>query len=558
MGQQAHGREVAGASAAAGNLTDVIDAVGRRAEATGLTSTQVRACPIGQQCRRKDAALARNEIARLISAFLPVPALLGAAVVFAYRPRRPLVRRMQVLSRVSAQRPIPAHHPEATSADAAYKLDDLVSKADLKALAAKAWVRAVVQPATLPAFRGETPSRQVDAFVHRLLGDLVSPDVPPKAQKRRCKWLALFDVSRKVLQLRSGTVLASAGTLAGARASRPCTATCPFCFQACIRRGRAIAYASRAGDVETKSLTMDQFAEEQGLASGEAAERFLAMFGTLQPAADGTRYAPTAEQRHRLVNTVAVCALQAGAGRLSAEQGKALLLALQPMQHKEVRASLPTPPATRDGLLRRPTAGRVRDRWCKRYARSVRSCACRATALPRWKPGCSATRARRWWRACRRCGRGPRASGGDAGRLPARSSLRHRNLVAASRRQRGARPLVVRSVPDARPLRVPEARARVADLMQHVANEAKRAGGLVSPVACVHAYASTLVDEEPVAVAPRAGSDQTVLARCRARVARVGLHARVKRAIVRQQRLAIHERRRELEKGVAILQRRNL
>jgi A49-like RNA polymerase I associated factor len=113
---------------------------------------------------------------------------------------------VQVHAKVSSQRLIPKHFPNATSAEDAYKLVDIVSKHDLRLLNADAWVHAVTHPESLDDFRGDSPSPQVDAFVHSLLGDLASGCLPAKALKRACKWLAVFDACRKVLQLRPGTV----------------------------------------------------------------------------------------------------------------------------------------------------------------------------------------------------------------------------------------------------------------------------------------------------------------------------------------------------------------
>jgi A49-like RNA polymerase I associated factor len=261
----------------------------------------------------------------------------------------------QVLAKVSAQRLIPVHNPDATTAEDAYKLPDSATKRDLKLLSIHSWVHAVTHPDSLIDFRGEAPSPQVDAFVHTMLGDLASGAVASESQKTSCKWLALFDAVRKVLQLRSGSFLAQSVSDQGMARSdmmrvvvgRPSAGGWGEwrSVQDAIRLGMNACTYSRARDFchcnaddSEGGMTLDAIARSKGLESGQVVEHFLRKFGTLQDTAGGMHYSLTANQRHILVTTAAVCALQAGNGRLSRNQGKALLQALYPMQHKEVRS----------------------------------------------------------------------------------------------------------------------------------------------------------------------------------------------------------------------------
>jgi hypothetical protein len=116
---------------------------------------------------------------------------------------------VQVLGKVSAERSLPPHNPEATTASEAYVFSSLVSKANCRHLDVGYLVKAMKDPEHLAELRaGTVHRRKVDAFVDYAL-ELDPPQSSfnnlDTAVEEACRWLALYSACRKVARIRPGT-----------------------------------------------------------------------------------------------------------------------------------------------------------------------------------------------------------------------------------------------------------------------------------------------------------------------------------------------------------------
>jgi hypothetical protein len=119
-----------------------------------------------------------------------------------------------VLAKLSAERFLPPHHLEATTASEAYCFCDIVSQSDIKHLEVSYLLKAARGAGHLENLRaGHMYARKIDGFVDYMLGKmherLRSGGDSDKALTAACRWLALYNIARKVLRIRSGTTICS-------------------------------------------------------------------------------------------------------------------------------------------------------------------------------------------------------------------------------------------------------------------------------------------------------------------------------------------------------------
>lgn len=98
---------------------------------------------------------------------------------------------LQVMSQVSAARAIPPHNPEATSAEDAYKADEVISEHDLQHLHVSTIQEALLDSSNLQALRSSETWLQLKPLVRfvlqmRLGPGEVSPLCPFILTDRKC------------------------------------------------------------------------------------------------------------------------------------------------------------------------------------------------------------------------------------------------------------------------------------------------------------------------------------------------------------------------------------
>jgi hypothetical protein len=116
------------------------------------------------------------------------------------------------MARLSAERFLPPHHLDATTAYEAYRFSDIASRADWKHLEVSYLLKAARDPNHLEILRaGHAYSRKIDSFVDLMLSELQGRGLidgeNDEALTAACRWLALFNTARKVLRIQAGITI---------------------------------------------------------------------------------------------------------------------------------------------------------------------------------------------------------------------------------------------------------------------------------------------------------------------------------------------------------------
>lgn len=111
------------------------------------------------------------------------------------------------MAKISAERSIPAHDPEATNAEDAYQIHSIVSSADLRHMHVSTFNAALQSPDALAALRSQPLWKALDPFVRYMLHIKQREGLPEHKQEECSQWLALYHVCRKMLLVRPGVVL---------------------------------------------------------------------------------------------------------------------------------------------------------------------------------------------------------------------------------------------------------------------------------------------------------------------------------------------------------------
>jgi hypothetical protein len=122
---------------------------------------------------------------------------------------------MQVMSQLAASRPIPRHNPDATSADEAYKVDEVLSEEDAQHLAIDDLKQALLRAGGFEEFKGSEMWKRLNLVVKLVMHMKQGPGLLESQAEECAKWLALLQACCSVWQLKSSAEFSeSSGVLA--------------------------------------------------------------------------------------------------------------------------------------------------------------------------------------------------------------------------------------------------------------------------------------------------------------------------------------------------------
>ena len=205
-------------------LEDFIADVGTKAAKAGFTTSQVglhpRACIFSlPQCFAY--SLAQSRVKPLLcviheAMFLMTAWLCDRACLLV--PSCDCVASMvccgmQVMAKISAERPLPPHNPDATTAAEAFPFSAIVAGPSTQHLEVGYLMKALRNPSHLRHLRSTDVHRKkvdvfVDSVLERFCGDDGAAGLSDEQANEVCHWLALYNTCRKMSRVRPGTHIA--------------------------------------------------------------------------------------------------------------------------------------------------------------------------------------------------------------------------------------------------------------------------------------------------------------------------------------------------------------
>lgn len=340
LGQREATRTLEGHVANRGGMEAAIEDLGTRAQAAGLTTAQVK-LHLSRASWLLVSDAHRASLTRLSGCGLDVS--VSSCVV-------------QVMGKVAAERSIPEHDPNATTAEDAYKISVLATGADLRHMQVSPLHKALTSPAELATLQGTALWKSLDPFVRYMLAVKQKDGLLQHERDECSQWLALYQVCRKMLLMRSGAMLDEGvapleGTgEEGACSGIPCAGPSPSPLRPAAQ-GAAVCCSKVArpcvGVVDEEELDLfaakqarvlhlQPFADKAGFLSPAAVVHFAQRFGSLETHEEGMQYKISDRQLQLVKTTLAVCAVRCNKNRITTEMGRALIKTLKPSSPKDV------------------------------------------------------------------------------------------------------------------------------------------------------------------------------------------------------------------------------
>jgi hypothetical protein len=118
----------------------------------------------------------------------------------------------QVMSQLSAARAIPPHNLEATTAEEAYKIDEVLSEADREYLDSDTLKQALQNPRKVQSLRAAGAWMRLNSVVRLVVQGKAGPGLLDIEAEECSKWLALLQVCCGVFKLRDRTEFDESGS----------------------------------------------------------------------------------------------------------------------------------------------------------------------------------------------------------------------------------------------------------------------------------------------------------------------------------------------------------